>query len=78
MAKVKVAGTGVVCLSHLMYFFLREMVITMGKMMVLAVRNMMSDSNKEDGKHDGEVKGELHGVGFLVSTFSNIIKKPCF
>ena len=30
----------------------------------------MSDSNKEDGKHDGEVKGELHGVGFLVSTFS--------
>ena len=52
--------------------------ITIGKMMVLAVRDMMSDSNKEDGKHDGEVKGELHGVGFLVSTFSNIIKKPCF
>ena len=52
--------------------------ITMGKMMVLAVRNMMNDSNKEDGKHDGEVKGELHGVGFLVSTFSNTIKKPCF
>ena len=49
MAKVKVAGTGVVCLSHLVYFFLRKMVITTGKMMVLAVRNMMSDSNKEDG-----------------------------
>ena len=24
MAKVKVAGTGVVCLSHLMYFFLMK------------------------------------------------------
>ena len=47
MAKVKVAGTGVVCLSHLVYFFLREMVITMGKMMVLAVRNMMSDTTEK-------------------------------
>ena len=78
MAKVKVAGTGVACLSHLVYFFLRKMVITIGKMMVLAVRNMMSDSNKEDGKHDGEVKDELHGVRFLVCTFFEIIKKCCF